>query len=280
MSDARDLEVLRFSGAKHEPRVDEVAHEEPLEVQVQGTSVAVLMRTPGHDEELVRGFLLTERVIASLDDVERVQHCSRVPHPDAEDNVVQVYLRPGVTVDLERLRRHCYASSSCGVCGKATIDNALAMAAPLDDHAAVDPATLYALPGRLLAAQQGFARTGGLHAAGLFALDGTLLALREDVGRHNAVDKIVGWLAEARHDARTTCLMVSGRVSYELVQKAVAARIPVLAGVSAPTSLAVQAARAHRLTVVGFLRGETMNVYASAERLRTGSAGPALKDLC
>ena len=161
------------------------------------------------------------------------------------------------------------------MCGKATIDNALRMAAPLDDDATIDVRTLYQLPGKLLAAQRGFSRTGGLHAAGLFTLDGELLALREDVGRHNAVDKVVGWLAERGLDARACCLVVSGRVSYELVQKAVAARIPVLAGVSAPTSLAVRAANAHRLTVVGFLRGETLNAYATTRRLRTPGAQAA-----
>lgn len=268
MSDARDVEMLHFDGHTSTARADEVAHEEPLEVQVNGASVAVLMRTPGHDEELVRGFLLTERVITALDQLDGMQHCTRVPDPEAEDNVMQVRLRAGVPLDLERLRRHCYASSSCGVCGKATIENALAMAAPLDDRAEIDVGTLYALPERLRASQHGFARTGGLHAAGLFSLDGELLALREDVGRHNAVDKVVGWLATANRDARACCLMVSGRVSYELVQKSIAARIPLLAGVSAPTSLAVRAAEAHGLTVVGFLRGETLNVYATPRRVR------------
>jgi FdhD protein len=275
MTDARDVEMVRFRGLEQTTQTDEVAHEEPLELQVNGTSIAVLMRTPGHDEELVRGFLLTERVIASLDQLDGLQHCTQVPDPEAEDNVMQARLRPDVVLDLERLRRHCYASSSCGVCGKATIDNAMAMAAPLEDGAEIDAATLYALPQKLRTFQHGFARTGGLHAAGLFSLDGRLLALREDVGRHNAVDKIVGWLAEQGGqdgqdalDARACCLVVSGRVSYELVQKAVAARLPLLAGVSAPTSLAVRAASAHRLTVVGFLRGNTMNVYATPHRVR------------
>lgn len=276
MSSARDVDLVRFRGREQARGHDEVAHEEPLEVQVNGASVAVLMRTPGDDEELVRGFLLTERIVSSLAQLDTLHHCTRVPHPEAEDNIMQARLKPGVVVDLERLRRHCYASSSCGVCGKATIDNALAMAAPLADGAVVEVATLYGLPAKLLASQHGFARTGGLHAAGLFSLDGTLLALREDVGRHNAVDKAVGWLAGQALAPEQTCLMVSGRLSYELVQKAVAARIPVLAGVSAPTSLAVRAAQAHRLTVVGFLRGETMNVYATAERVQA-AAGTAAR---
>ncbi len=267
-TDARDIELVRFHGREQATRADLVAHEEPLEIQINGTSIAVLMRTPGHDEELVRGFLLTERVVSSLAQIDSMRHCTLAPDPEAEDNVMQVRLRPDVPFDLERLRRHLFASSSCGVCGKATIENAMTLAPPLDDTAELDAAALYRLPALLRSAQDGFARTGGLHAAGLFSLEGALLALREDVGRHNAVDKVIGVLLERRLDARTCCLVVSGRVSYELVQKAVAARIPVLAGVSAPTSLAVRAATAHRLTVVGFLRGETMNVYAMPGRVR------------
>ncbi|OGQ26046.1 MAG: hypothetical protein A2138_19130 [Deltaproteobacteria bacterium RBG_16_71_12] len=268
--DARDLTLWRFDGAAASARADQVAHEEPLEIQVDGASLVVLMRTPGADEDLVRGFLLTEHIVASLDQIAGLQHCTTVPDPEAEDNVMLVRLRPDVRLDLERLRRHTIASSSCGVCGKATIDHVRQLTPPLDDGARLDPAVLYRLPARLYAAQAGFARTGGLHAAGLFSLDGELLLLREDVGRHNAVDKVVGALATGRLEPRACCLLVSGRVSWELVQKTAAARIPVLAGVSAPTSLAVRAATALGLTVIGFLRGESMNVYSCAERVRSG----------
>lgn len=266
--DARDLELWRFDGSNRSARVDQVAHEEPLEIQVDGAALAVLMRTPGDDEELVRGFLLTERIVRSPDQIVSLHHCTTVPDPEAEDNVVQVRLRDDVHLDLERLRRHTVASSSCGVCGKATIEHARRLTPPLHDQARVDVAVLYRLPERLRAAQSGFARTGGLHAAGLFSLHGELLVLREDVGRHNAVDKVIGALGARGVDPQTCCLMVSGRVSWELVQKSVAARLPLLAGVSAPTSLAVRAAAALGLTVIGFLRGETMNVYAGVERVR------------
>lgn len=267
-TDARDIELVRFQGGERMTRTDRVAHEEPLEIQINGTSIAVLMRTPGHDEELVRGFLLTERVVSSLEQIESLQHCTLAPDPEAEDNVMQVRLRPEVALDVERLRRHLFSSSSCGVCGKATIENALMLAPPLDDAAQLEATTLFLLPERLRSAQDGFSRTGGLHAAGLFSLDGELLALHEDVGRHNAVDKVIGALMLRGLDARACCLVVSGRVSFELVQKAVAARIPVLAGVSAPTSLAVRVAAALGLTVVGFLRGQTMNVYSCPGRVR------------
>lgn len=274
MTDAiRSFRVTRVDAEGARERAEAVAHEEPLEIRVNGASVAVLMRTPGHDEELTRGFLLTERVVRSLDEVESVRHCTTVPHPEAEDNVVQVLLRPGVGFDLERLRRHSFASSSCGVCGKATLENALATAAPLGDRACV-PATLLAtLPDKLRAAQEAFACTGGLHAAGLFSLDGALVAVREDVGRHNAVDKIVGFLASSSIEPSRHALLVSGRVSFELVQKAAAARLPIIAGISAPTSLAVRMGEALRVTVVGFLRGTSMNVYSASERL---SCGPSV----
>lgn len=263
----RTFRVTRVEGDGATSRAEAVAHEEPLEIRVNGASVAVVMRTPGHDEELGRGFLLTERVVRSLDDVESIRHCTTVPDPEAEDNVLQVRLRPGVTFDLERLRRHTFASSSCGVCGKATLENARAVAAPLEDRARVSPALLATLPEKLRAAQQAFATTGGLHAAGLFTLDGALVALREDVGRHNAVDKIVGFIASEGIESSEHALLVSGRVSFELVQKAAAARLPILAGISAPTSLAVRMGCALRVTVVGFLRGTTMNIYSADERV-------------
>ena len=171
-------------------------------------------------------------------------------------------------MDFDALRRNFYANSSCGICGKATIDNVLAVAPALDDDSRFAPAFLYALPSRLLGAQAVFERTGGLHAAGLFDASGTLLIAREDVGRHNAVDKVIGWaLLEDRLPLRSCALLVSGRVSYEIVQKALAARIPVVAGLSAPTSLAVELAVRAQLTLVGFLRGRAFSVYAAPERL-------------
>jgi FdhD protein len=268
----REVDVLRVEDAAAKPARDQVAHEEPLEIQLAGTPLAVLMRTPGHDLELVTGFVLTERVIDSLADLEAVRHCTEAPAREAEDNLVRVTLRAGLRPDLERLRRNLFASSSCGVCGKATLENALATAPPLDDPARLRAAVLTELPGRLRAAQPVFDQTGGLHAAGLFDCAGTLLAAREDVGRHNAVDKVVGWAARTGRFPLAGCaLFVSGRASFEIVQKALAARIPIVAAVSAPSSLAVALAQSAGITLVGFLRGRGFNVYGARERICLGS---------
>ena len=246
-------------------RLDEVAHEEPLELQLDGTSFAVVMRTPGHDEELGTGFLLTEGIIRSLEDLESMQHCTVVPVPEAEDNVLQVRLK--TPIDLSRFRRNLFASSSCGVCGKATLENALRTSGPLQSTLQVPRATITSLPALLRASQPAFASTGGLHAAALFSAAGQALAVREDVGRHNAVDKVVGFALRAGLPLEQSVLMVSGRLSFELVQKAVAARVPVLAGISAPTSLAVRMAEALGVTLVGFVREGSMNVYSHAARI-------------
>jgi FdhD protein len=264
----RVVEVARVVGAERIAARDRVAHEEPLEIQLVGTPLAVVMRTPGHDLELVAGFLLTERVVDSLNEVESIRHCGETPSRDAEENVVRVTLRPGRRPDLERLRRNLFASSSCGVCGKATLENALATAAPLRDPFGLEAAVLTQLPERLRRAQHAFEETGGLHAAGLFDREGTLLVAREDVGRHNAVDKVVGWAArEEPRPLTAPVLVVSGRASFEIVQKALAARIPVVAAVSAPSSLAVSLAQAAGIALVGFLRGHVFNVYSHPERI-------------
>ncbi len=262
---------VRFSGARGETQDDAVAIEEPLEIQLGGISLAVVMRTPGHDEELALGFLVTERVVASAAQVLSARHCRAVADPDASENVLRVVLAAGVKVDLDALRRNLYASSSCGICGKATIANALVSAPPLVDASRFEAAFFTALPQRLEAVQPTFAATGGLHAAALFAPDGALLVVREDVGRHNAVDKVIGWALRAeRLPLAGHVLLVSGRISYELVQKALVARIPVLAAVSAPSSLAVKFAENARLTLVGFLRGRSFNVYGERSRIPGG----------
>src|SRR5262245_3591517 len=180
------VDLLRCAAGRAAPERDLVAREEPLEIQLRGATLAVVMRTPGHDAELVRGFLVTERVVRQAADIAAIRHCSVVSDPDAEDNVINVTLREGLTVDLEALRRNLFASSSCGVCGKATMENALAVPPPLDDPARFDAGFFRGLADRLAAAQPIFARTGGLHAAALVAPDGALLAVREDIGRHNA----------------------------------------------------------------------------------------------
>lgn len=263
--------LRRGPGARVEH--DLVAREEPLEIQLGGAPLAVLMRTPGHDEELALGLLLTERVVASMDEIVSIRHCNATPSPEADGNVIRARLREGVVVDLERLRRNLFASASCGICGKATIENALATAPPLADGLRLPPAFLLALPSRLRASQAAFDRTGGLHAAALFDASGELLVLREDVGRHSAVDKVVGWAARnGRLPLAGHVLLVSGRISYEIAQKALAARVPVLAAVSAPTSLAVSLAEEAGLTLVAFLRGGGFNVYGARARIEEAPA--------
>lgn len=262
------VEVARFRDGSASLCGDSVAREEPLEIQLGGASLAVVMRTPGHDAELATGFLVTERVVAGPEQIASVRHCTQARHPEAAENVVQVVLADGVRVDLEALRRNLYASSSCGICGKATLENALAVAPPLDDPSRFPASFFHGLTEQLAAAQAVFSLTGGLHGAALFGRDGHLIAVREDVGRHNAVDKVVGMALRAgRLPLRGHVLLVSGRVSFEIVQKALAARIPVVAAVSAPSSLAVELASRAKLTLVGFLRGRSFNVYAARERV-------------
>jgi FdhD protein len=255
-------------------RADTVTVEEPLEVRVGGRALAVTMRTPGDDFDLTIGFLVTEGLIRGADDVATLMHCT-----DAGDDgrptfiVVDGELRPGVVVPEGGLQRSFATSSSCGVCGKTSID-AVRVRSPFDvraDAIRVSPQVLAGLPDALREHQKVFDRTGGLHAAGLFTSAGELLVVREDVGRHNAVDKVVGWAArDQRLPLVGTVLMVSGRVSFELAQKALMAGIPVLAAVSAPSSLAIDLAGDAGLTLVGFLRPPRMTVYAGGERLGLG----------
>jgi FdhD protein len=242
--------------------LDSVAREEPLEIRIRGRSVAVTMRTPGHDGELAAGFLLSEGLIGKRGDLIEISPCKTAEVPE---NVLNVFLAPGVEVDFGRLTRHVFASSSCGLCGKASIDEVHQHFPPIVSKAKVAPKILVTLPGRMQSAQRTFARTGGLHAAAVFDLQGKLLVLREDIGRHNAVDKVLGWgFLQDRMPLDGHILLVSGRASFEIVQKALAARIPIIAAVSAPSSLAVEFARENGQTLIGFLRGKTMNVYAGA----------------
>ncbi len=242
---------------------DRVAREEPLEIRVSGVPVTVVMRTPGHDEELVTGFLLAEGIVGAATDLASVRESTVAPRPEAEGNVIEVVLAPGVEVDLARLRRNLYAASSCGVCGKASLAQVLdARPRRRPGKLAVSAALLARLPAALRAAQGGFDVTGGLHAAGLFDAGGRAIVVREDVGRHNAVDKVLGWAARSGVDPAQHILMVSGRVSFEITQKAVMAAIPVLAAVSAPSSLAIELAREAGVTLVAFVRDQRLSVYA------------------
>jgi FdhD protein len=268
--------VWRVDAATGTPvrRPDTLAAEEPLELRVGPAGrarppLAVTMRTPGDDLDLALGFLLTEGLIADDGDVLTAQLCAGQEEPN-NYNVVDVTLAPHVPPPRTDPTRNFYTTSSCGVCGKASIEAVRTRSRyPVaDDPVSVPPAVLTGLPARLRAAQRGFDRTGGLHAAGLFGADGDLLVIREDVGRHNAVDKVVGWaLRERRLPLRGCVLLVSGRASFELTQKAWMAGIPILAAVSAPSTLAVDLAAEAGITLVAFLRGTTMNVYARPERI-------------
>ena len=252
--------------------MDTLAVEEPLEIRVGGTSLAITMRTPGHDFDLAAGFLVSEAVISTGDEFFAARYCAGATAEGLNTyNVLDVTLAPGVPAPDPSLERAFYTTSSCGLCGKASID-AVRTTSQHDvrhDPLVVDPALLATFPDRLREGQDVFEKTGGLHAAALFdGRTGELLVLREDVGRHNAVDKVVGWaVKEARLPLTGTVLMVSGRASFELTQKASMAGIPVLAAVSAPSSLAVDLATELGVTIVGFLRGRSMVVYSRPDRL-------------
>ncbi|MBQ1057415.1 formate dehydrogenase accessory sulfurtransferase FdhD [Micromonospora sp. C32] len=256
-------------------RQDTLAAEEPLEIRVGAAGpgrrrpLAVTMRTPGDDLDLAIGFLLTEGLIRSAEDVHTAQLCAGTETPNTY-NVVDVVLTPGVPEPITDPSRNFYTTSSCGVCGKASIESVRTRSrfAVQDDPLTVTAELLAALPDRLRAAQRTFDRTGGLHAAGLFTADGEMVVLREDVGRHNAVDKVIGWATrEGRLPLARHVLLVSGRASFELTQKAWMAGVPLLAAVSAPSTLAVELAEEAGMTLVGFLRGPTMNVYTGAARI-------------
>lgn len=255
-------------------RADFLATEEPLGIRVDGTALTMTMRTPGDDIELAAGFLVSEAMVRSPADITGIRRCDGAScghggDHDGLGNIADVSLAPGVDVTTGA-RRNFMTTSACGVCGKASIEDicVLPHAALPGDQTRFSPAVLASLPGRLREAQRVFSRTGGLHAAGLFTAAGEVVVVREDVGRHNAVDKIVGWaLLSGRLPLSGCALLVSGRASFELAEKAVLAGIPLLAAVSAPSSLAVSLAERAGLTLVGFLRGPSMNVYAGAERL-------------
>jgi FdhD protein len=262
------------------PRTDVLVAEEPLEIRIAQDGaehqIAVTMRTPGNDFELAVGFLYSEGVIARRDDVDQVRYCVGGP-AEQQYNIVTVALRPGVRFDAERLKRNFYATSSCGICGKASLE-AIAVRdhPPLPEGPVVDAAVLGGLPQVLQKSQKLFERTGGLHAAGLFDPDGKLLAVREDVGRHNAVDKLVGWLAlEGKVPAGERVLVVSGRASFEIMQKALTAGIPFVAAVSAPSPLALGVAEEFGMTLAGFVRGDSLNIYAGAQRIRVTNLSTA-----
>ena len=273
------VQLSRLAGGQvQHAQPDLLAVEEPLEIRLgfgpaadrEQRSLAITMRTPGHDFELAAGFLLTESLVQTPDDIRQIQYCADVGRAEQRGNVVRVELAPHVAIDFERLARHFYTTSSCGVCGKTSIEAVQAAACltlpPPRPLLTVE--VLTQLPARLRTAQAVFEHTGGLHAAALFDAEGQLILLREDVGRHNALDKLIGaalyrgWLPLHQH-----VLLVSGRASFELVQKALTAGLPLLAAVGAPSSLAVQLAQDAGMTVVGFLRHDRANIYCGEARI-------------
>jgi FdhD protein len=265
-----NVHVVAVNDGVRSERTDALAAEEPLEIRVQSPgqeqrSVAVTMRTPGGDFELAVGFLFTEGLIAP-GDVHRVAYCDTLPGEDQRYNIVSVTLdRP---FDHDLLKRNFYATSSCGVCGKAALDDIEVRCRPVGDGPEVPAETILALPDRLRKAQKVFDRTGGLHAAGLFTADGALVSVREDVGRHNAVDKVIGeQVLAGQVPLSEHILQVSGRLSFEIVQKAAVAGIPIVSAVSAPSSLAVEAGERFGMTLVGFVRDDRLNVYSQPERI-------------
>jgi FdhD protein len=268
--------IVRWDGevAREEP--DELVDEEPLEIRVQGQAISVTMRTPGDDIDLAAGFLLTEGVIHRRQDVLAIKHCAH----NSDQNVINVLLARDVAVDLQQLTRHVFASSSCGLCGKATIQAIHGQFPPIQSDVVIDAICLTNLPGTMRAAQATFDRTGGLHAAALFDASGRMIAIREDVGRHNAVDKLVGHcLLNGLMPLDHHVLVVSGRSSFEIMQKALAARLPVVAAVSAPSSLAVEFAKDSGQTLIGFLRDHRMNVYTHSHRIAFAQVTPGLLEI-
>lgn len=272
----KPVEITKVSAEGSKVTPDLMAVEEPLEIRIgygalgerQQKSLSVTMRTPGHDYELAIGFLFTEGIIDTFDQVESIKYCEDVGRQEERENVVRVELKPEVKLDLEKLQRNFYTSSSCGVCGKSSIEAVHVTCTPIQDNIKVDKEVIHGLPKTLREAQQIFEHTGGLHAVGLFDLNGKLLLTREDVGRHNAMDKIVGaCLFKKEIPLSETILMVSGRASFELVQKALRAGAPIMAAVGAPSSLAVTLAKDLGMTLMGFVRGASFNVYCGSQRI-------------
>lgn len=276
MSSVSSIEITKVSTQRSSTGTDLLAIEEPLEIRIgfgmtgdrQQKSLSVTMRTPGHDFELAIGFLFTEGILQSYGQVESIKYCEDGGRQDEKENVVRVELKPEVVVDLPKLQRNFYTTSSCGVCGKSSIEAVARQCPHISADWKVGPDFIHALPGKLKEAQKVFEYTGGLHASGLFNRKGDLVLLREDVGRHNALDKVIGAMVVKNEVPLVNyCLLVSGRASFELVQKAALAGIPLLAAVGAPSSLAVSLAKDCGMTLLGFVRDGRFNIYSSAERI-------------
>jgi len=268
MRDSRRVSVLKIDGNRSQGADDDVVIEEPLEVRVNGDSVSVTMRTPGDDFDLAVGLLWTEGIIRSSAEIGTIAYCPDEEQPELK-NIVNVVLVDN-TRKIESSRRF-WSNSSCGLCGKATLDAIRQSCQPISSSIQVSSELLQSIPSRLRQAQSNFERTGGIHAVALFDVEGMLLVLREDIGRHNAVDKVLGAALMRGLPLPETVMMVSGRLGFEIAQKAVVAGIPVVASISAASSLAIELATSFGMTAIGFLRGRTMNVYSHPERIRAES---------
>jgi len=267
MSTCKIEKFVRWENGSVVHQSDELTEEEPLEIRIRGRAISVTMRTPGHDGELAAGFLLSEGVIHKAEDVLEIQPCDR----NEFGNIINVQLAPEVATDFARLTRHVFAASSCGLCGKATIDSIRAayLAIARSDVPVVSTSVLSQMPEIMRQTQSTFERTGGIHAAALFDESGKMIVLREDVGRHNAVDKVLGFaLLNKKMPLDRSILLISGRSSFEIMQKALAGGVPIVAAVSAPSNLAVEFAEQNNQTLIGFLRGRRMNVYTGTQRVR------------
>ncbi len=276
MTSVKQTNVKRISTSGVESKPDLLAIEEPLEIRIgfglltdrQQKSLSVTMRTPGYDFELATGFLFTEGIIQVFDQIESIKYCEDVGKQDQKENVVRVELKPEVQLDFEKLQRNFYMSSSCGVCGKSSIESVKVNCSVIRDDLKVSSGVIHSLPDKLRKEQSVFEYTGGLHAAALFDSAGMNIILREDVGRHNALDKVIGaMLFKKEVPLSTYILLVSGRASFELVQKASVAGIPVLAAVGAPSSLAVDLAKEFGMTLLGFVRDQRFNIYCGEQRV-------------
>ncbi|MCB0564732.1 MAG: formate dehydrogenase accessory sulfurtransferase FdhD [Phaeodactylibacter sp.] len=274
----REVAMARIENGRTQARTDFLACEEPLEIKLaygprgqrQSRSLAVTMRTPGEDEELAAGFLFTEGIIGKAADIKAMRHVGDALAEEARENILLVELSEELPVDFDKLNRHFYTSSSCGICGKASIDMVRSVSCyfPRRDYPLIQASTLQALPDKLSRQQAIFECTGGIHAAASFTPQGQLLVVREDVGRHNALDKLLGAsLLKGQMPLREQAILLSGRLSFELVQKSVMAGVPILAAVGAPSSLAVELAEEYGMTLVGFLRGQAFNIYCGEERV-------------
>jgi len=272
------VDISKVSNGTQEACADSVAVEEPLEIRLSYSttdgratrSISITMRTPGNDKELAAGFLFGESIVQKASDIASMELCGPPAVDSGNQNVVRIELGPDISVDLDRLQRHFYTTSSCGVCGKTSLDalRAFGVESLSDNDISFSKTILTSVPDKLRESQATFDKTGGLHAAAAFNTAGDLIVTMEDVGRHNAVDKVIGaLLLDNQLPAASLGLMVSGRASFELTQKALVAGMPLLAAVSAPSSLAVQMAREFDMTLVGFLRGDTFNIYSGQQRI-------------